>query len=135
MGGVQSSAVVPGRAAITAVWGFLAAAFGADLFADVGDRPETVFRFVVAMLGLFLVFRELTAQAERRADYETAERWSLSDTQNLVALLVLAAVLAVTVAFPIGSITEPTASACYAILYTVLAAYFVFTRRRTLRGK
>jgi drug/metabolite transporter (DMT)-like permease len=123
-----------GRAARTALLGFLAAGPGSNLFDDATDPLLTTPSFVLTMLLTGALIIELTDQARRRPAGD-ATRWARTDTAIVVVLTGYATLLCAAAALQHLPPPEETAAAGFAALYAVLAGCFSLVRRRALSGR
>jgi cobalamin synthase len=120
-----------GRAARTALLGFLAAGLGSHLFEDASDPWATAPSFVLVTFGTAALAHELTTQAQREGS-EGVNRWSHTDTANVAILLGYAALLSVAAGFQRLPWYEETSAVSFAVLFTIFAGYFAWVRRKTL---
>jgi drug/metabolite transporter (DMT)-like permease len=118
-----------GRVSGTALFGFLAAGFGSNLFDGPTDTLRAVMPFVITMLTTGALIIELTDQARRRPT-DGGSRWAGTDTGIVTVLLGYTVLLAVAAALQRLPASEETAAASFATLYAVLAGCFGWVRRR-----
>ena len=130
---IDVSTACEGRAARTALLGFLAAGSGSNLFDDVAEPFLTMPSFVLTMLITGALIIELTDQARRRQAGDVT-RWARTDTVIVVVLIACATLLCGAAALQHLPPPEETAAAGFAALYVVLAGCFSLVRRRVLSG-
>jgi hypothetical protein len=124
----ETGTQTPGRFGRTVVLGVLAPGVGSGLFDHPDDPLLAAVPFVLVILGTSALTSELTRQAQRgRAG------WARSDTAITGTLLVIAALLTLSYLFADTPGNESTSAACFAVLYLVLAGYFGYVRRKTVR--
>jgi hypothetical protein len=116
------------RTAMLCVWAF---GWGSMVFKNLDDAVLAAPFFVLMTLATAALTVEVRGQA-RRPSSDGSGRWSGTDAGIFVALLGFAGVICGSLALRPFTAPEQSAGACFAMLFVALAAYFGWTRRKTL---